>query len=699
MDYRVRFTKDNENVEERMELMSERISQISENPVVCPNIISGSNENLVCNLNEYFRTISKFIILLADTYDIVKADNYFEMSFEQLKELNYKLYEDILPDNYGNSYANPEFAVKKLGYDYGRLLCFLYCEIRSVIGSVFEQRLTPLTIHSELFVEVYNCFENEFVTPKEIEQALYWFVSDYSDEMLEDRIAEQIDVTRDFANCIINESDLSDLRYLYRFGEYITDNEIKIAEHLNSLSQEEIDRLATVFTEGYRLGFVNTNKDLSIKNIVNIRYHIGFERIIKTAISNFEKMGLKSTIYRASTSAVHSHVGYEGAVPNRQYMYDHKNDRALFMDKAYVERRLGALKTAYESYKDKARGFAGPAVMEVFGEEPFSPVPKQENYAFSDKQQKLVVELANNSSRIVNEYIHADERSFTIIAFPLPEIGEPFAEIFNEVVNINTLDYKKYQAIQQNIIDVCDKGKYVHVQGMNGNKTDLNVYLHPLADPKKETIFENCVADVNIPVGEVFTSPQLKGTTGLLHVKKVFLNELEYKDLEVQFKDGMIVDYNCANFDKEEDNRQYVKDNVLYHHDSLPMGEFAIGTNTTAYVVTGKYNLAPKMPILIAEKMGPHFAVGDTCYSWEEDIKVYNPDGKEIIARDNEHTLVRKTDVGKAYFNCHTDITIPYDELGRLCVVTDTQEKIDVIVNGRFVLAGTESLNDAFENN
>ena len=39
---------------------------------------------------------------------------------------------------------------------------------------------------------------------------------------------------------------------------------------------------------------------------------------------------------------------------------------------------------------------------------------------------------------------------------------------------------------------------------------------------------------------------------------------------------------------------------------------------------------------MIAEKMGPHFAVGDTCYSWAEDTPVYNPDGKEIIARDNE---------------------------------------------------------------
>ena len=47
---------------------------------------------------------------------------------------------------------------------------------------------------------------------------------------------------------------------------------------------------------------------------------------------------------------------------------------------------------------------------------------------------------------------------------------------------------------------------------------------------------------------------------------------------------------------------------------------------------------------IIAEKTGPHFAVGDTCYSWSEDTAVYNPDGKEIIARDNEVSILRKKD-------------------------------------------------------
>ena len=59
-------------------------------------------------------------------------------------------------------------------------------------------------------------------------------------------------------------------------------------------------------------------------------------------------------------------------------------------------------------------------------------------------------------------------------------------------------------------------------------------------------------------------------------------------------------------------------------------------------------------------------AVGDTCYSHAEEVKVYNPDGKEIVARDNEVAALRSVNPSKAYFNCHTDITIPYDELAEL---------------------------------
>ena len=89
--------------------------------------------------------------------------------------------------------------------------------------------------------------------------------------------------------------------------------------------------------------------------------------------------------------------------------------------------------------------------------------------------------------------------------------------------------------------------------------------------------------------------------------------------------------------------------------------------------------------------------VGDTCYSWSEDIRVYNPNGKEIVAKDNAVSILRRENVQKAYFQCHTDITIPYEELEEISVVTKTGKTIILLKDGRFVLKGTEILNEPFD--
>lgn len=571
------------------------------------------------------------------------------------------------------------------------------------IAYTFEQKTEYLDILFELLVEVYNQFEEEpYPAIESIKETIYWYASDYCDVFVADRIREQIDPDETFAAGIIMDSDLDDIRYLYQFGEYISENELQTARHLMKLDDAVIKRMADVYTEGYRIGFVNTGKDLSRKSAVNIRYVLGFERVIKKAIANFEKMGLKPVIYRSGVSVLtkrqHLKIGYFGAVANKQYEYDHRNDQALFLDKKFLERKLEVVKTTYESCKELAAGFAGPACIEMFGEEPFAPEQKEDVLKLSEKQEELVLLFDSRQSQITNEYIRGDERSFTIVAYPVPEIGERYEEIFDEIIRINTLDAGTYEKVQQTLIDALDQGEYVHILGDNGNRTDLKVQLYPLKDPQKETIFENCVADVNIPVGEVFTSPVLEGTSGLLHVSKVYLNELQYKDLEITFANGMIADYNCGNFDRELENKEYIHDNILHKHPTLPLGEFAIGTNTTAYVAARKYGIEEKMPILIAEKMGPHFAVGDTCYSWSENIKVYNPNGKEIVARDNSVSIQRKEDVSKAYFYCHTDITIPYEELKSITVVTKSGEEIALLENGRFVLPGTEILNEPLKN-
>ena len=689
MRCRALWAEENELVSERLELALERIGEIYEDTVAA------------AEFKEYFKKVSGYILMVKELLDKIEQEAFEELEYEELEAYNRKLYADLLPENYETSYANPAYAVGKLGEEFGQLLCVVYTELRAMIADVYEHRLHYITVGAELFIELYNMFETELPSVKEVKDTIYWYMSDYCDVFYADRIREGVDASFSFAEEIIMDSDLSDVRYLFQYGEYITDCEKKTAEFLNKLPKEDIEKIAAAYVEGFRKGFELAGKPLNKKQTVNIRYAIGFERVIKEAIKGFAKLGLKPVISRYALHSVNRRrsmrVGYFATPVNRQYEYDHRFDEALYYDKAFYERKISVLKAVYEKYEAEANAFAGPAVLEVFGEEPFSPENKPEACVLSEKQQKLLIAFAGESSEIQSRYIKPEERSFTIIAFPTPEIGENYEEIFAETVKINTLDYDAYQRVQQSIIDALDEAEYVTILGAGENCTKLTVQLADISNPEKETKFENCVADVNIPVGEVFTSPKLKGTNGVLYVSEVFLNELPYKQLKVEFKDGCISSYTCANFADEEANKAYFRENVMQNQETLPMGEFAIGTNTTAYVMARKYDIVEKLPILIAEKTGPHFAVGDTCYSRSEEVRVYNPDGKEIIAKENDFSLLRITEPSKAYFNCHTDITIPYDEIAEIACHSADGTKTVIIKDGRFVLAGTELLNEAFE--
>ena len=689
MKYWEMFKEENEAVKERHELALERIGQFK------------TEETVAEPYRSYFRKAAEFIMLAEKVYGMQERGELEALSLDEAKKLNIKLYEDVLPGNYEESFCNPAFAVAALGRDFGQYLAFLLTEIRGMIVYAYESRLTDMTILEEVLIEVYNLFESEEPELKEVKEVLYYFVSDYCDVMLTYRVRETLDPSLDFAKSIIMDSDLTDLRYLYRFGEYISDSELKIAAFLNSLPEETVRKMADTYTEGIRKGFVASGRSYKSKKTVQIRYHIGFERMIRMAVENFRKLGLEPVISRAAVGTVNRAAartnGYHGTPANRQYDYDHRYDNAIYMDKAFKERKLSVLKVAYEECRTLAKAYAGPAVLETFGEEGFTPENKKEAFALSEKQEKLLLSYSNESMQIADAYVPGMETSFTIIAFPWPEIGDNFEKIFEETIRINTLDYELYRDIQQCIIDALDQADHVMVYGMGENRTKLKVALRRLKNPAKETNFENCVADVNIPVGEVFTSPVLSGTEGTLFVGSVYIGDFQFKDLYMEFKDGRVADYGCANFEDEKEGRALVKQIIMKNHDSLPMGEFAIGTNTTAYEVAQRYQILDKFPILIAEKTGPHFAVGDTCYSWMEDCPMFNPDGKEIVAKENEISVRRNEDPCAAYFSCHTDITIPYSELDRIEAVHEDGTKTAIIAGGRFVLPGTEKLNEPLD--
>ena len=184
----------NDNLEERYELAVDRVKDIIE---VCDREISGE-------FVSYFRNVAKFIMKMDELKSLIDGNVIDKMSMEELEMLNRKLYSDVADENYETSFANPAYAVSVMGELYGRILSFLYVELRGLIVYAYEKRMADMTAAVELFVEIYCLFTAD-VRPKykEIYDTVYWYVSDYSDVTIEERVAEQLDVTKSFAVDII----------------------------------------------------------------------------------------------------------------------------------------------------------------------------------------------------------------------------------------------------------------------------------------------------------------------------------------------------------------------------------------------------------------------------------------------------------------------------------------------------------------
>ncbi|MCK8059331.1 MULTISPECIES: aminopeptidase [unclassified Fusibacter] len=605
---------------------------------------------------------------------------------EKMKTLNNALYQEFRPESYETSYANPVHAKKELG-ELGVALSAMYYKMKSGIGYAYQTRLENIEALNELALAAFEHYESETLTYEVACELLKGDVLEHAKDRFESYVEQVMSTKESHYTRLVEKSDLSTTDYLYAFGDFVSEYEERTARFLSTYPEAKLDEMGKHIVEAYVNGFVRDNKDMSLRNSVRVVGVLGQERLTKSILKYLKTKGLSGFVSELETSAY-----------NKQVAYDHKFDVGLYLDEETVQEQVKAMTEACDCTHDLLADYSGILFVEKFGEVPFSPQPNEARVTLKDNQNALYQKLMGSRRQLIEKHVPEKERSFCIIAFPTPEIGDEFEAIFEDIYQVNKLDSESYERMQHHIISALDQGEFVVVKGKDGNATDIKVAMYPIADKEKQTNFVNCVADVNIPVGEVFTSPVLKGTQGVLHVEDIYLDDFRYHNLKLTFVDGMISDYSCTNFDSEEENRKYIEENLIFPHKSLPIGEFAIGTNTLAYVVAQKYGIQDKLPILIIEKMGPHFAIGDTCFSYAEDHPVYNPmDGKEIIARTNEYSERRHTDMDKAYTNVHTDITLPYDSLEAIYVEVQNAEQIDIIKNGRFVLEGTQDLNLPFE--
>lgn len=372
-------------MEERYELTIERIMRIT------------SEETVKEPYRNFFCHVANFLLRIHDVKESLQEEARNKMQKEHLDAEMNMLYQDVLPEYYETSYANPAYAVKCLGKELGPFLSAFYAELRGEISYVYSGHDDYITILNELFVEIYNRFEGEELPAADsLKEVFYWYASDYCDVFAADKVREELDPCLSEATVrIITESNLSDPRYLYRYGEYISDREWERAVYLNELAEEEIEASAESVLNAVQ-------DDIKAGSTVGIQLVPGMERIVRRIIQNLQARNVNVMIKRSAVSV----ITRNGSETNTfsQYEYDHRNDIGLFLGKRFIERKVEVMRTTYEQNREMAENFVGVLVMKDEDVEGVVLKEKAEAIHLNEKQEELWLLMNERIEQLTLEY-------------------------------------------------------------------------------------------------------------------------------------------------------------------------------------------------------------------------------------------------------------------------------------------------------
>lgn len=462
----------------------------------------------------------------------------------------------------------------------------------------------------------------------------------------------------------------------------------KVTEIFSRLSDLEVKTAIKELLAGFKRGADVAGLEIKKGDIYSFHYVEGMERLALEFKKQTEKMGLE---FKGQCSPI--------VKDNHQELYDHKNDFHISLTDKFIASYSKQVEKSMKKAAKWMKKLRGNIVMEFYGEDLYSPEQHDKQLPFMgerfQKYQTVLMELSK-------EYQPPENMSFSICALPHPHIGPDIEVLLQKSLSLIALPLSVWSNAQQKIVELLDNADHVRVKGANGSGTDIKIGFYKGHDLKKQTAFCSVLADLNFPVGEVFTTPKLDETAGILHIPgELFFNGLPYKELYLKYENGRIVDYGCSNFDDAQQCKNYMAENLFNNKPELPMGEFAIGTNKILDRMVRDHNIPQsKLSVLLIEKMGPHFAFGDTCFTMRETQGARNDDGRDVVARCNE---ISDPASGKPaherYFFIHVDVTLPYQYTGQIAAYLPDEsnetgfKEVDIVRNGQFVLPGTEILN------
>ena len=151
----------------------------------------------------YFQEGAGWFLLIDDEMRFLSSGEERNATAETLRRRNRKLYEEILPENYGTSFACPDYSVKAFGEEMGPVMAALRYEMRSAVPFAYRLERERVLIRMELFLEVHTAFTIAFLENRqspETEQLtsiIRQYLADYAEDEMKWEISNRLTVRDD----------------------------------------------------------------------------------------------------------------------------------------------------------------------------------------------------------------------------------------------------------------------------------------------------------------------------------------------------------------------------------------------------------------------------------------------------------------------------------------------------------------------
>jgi len=337
-------------------------------------------------IEAFFKASFSFLLKLIQKEKHSKNNYYEEQSLDALMAENYSFYHELKPESYKASYANPVYMTSIFGKDLGQRLCYVYVCIREGIIPAYQSDQLVLSELIQFVFTVYEKFksnDDKQVTSKEMIAKLDQAIRDYRCDNLDDQISRYFEYAFTLKNLYNTEITKfavtsTELKYLFKYGVYISDYELQTARFINAYPEAKLDKVAKSIVDAYVTGFKRDNKDITLRHRVRIIANAGQEKMTEKILNYLEANNLKGFVSTVETTSL-----------NQQYEFDHKFDIGLYLNDEVNDLRINAFKEISSRYEADLRDYSGILYIEKFGEEPFSPESNDSRVKLTEVQQKL----------------------------------------------------------------------------------------------------------------------------------------------------------------------------------------------------------------------------------------------------------------------------------------------------------------------